>query len=115
MRVAVIGAGPSGSTAARILAAAGADVTIYEKSRWPRSKACGDGLTPTSLRELAAAKIDIKPWAAFANTIVSGPDEQTFEARWPATSADGTTMPRRDFDAALVAAARQIFQIDDEP
>jgi geranylgeranyl reductase family protein len=105
MRVAVIGAGPSGAAAARVLARAGADVRIYEKSAWPRAKACGDGLTPASLRELRDAGVAIAPWAAFGKTVVSGPDEQLFDARWPANHADGTTMPRRAFDALLVAEA----------
>jgi geranylgeranyl reductase family protein len=105
MRVAVVGAGPSGASAARELAKAGATVTIFEKSAWPRAKACGDGLTPSSLDELNARGIALDPWAAFAKTIVSGPDEQTFDARWPALHANGTTMPRRTFDALLVDSA----------
>ena len=38
MRVAVIGAGPAGSTAARLLAAGGAEVTLFEARRLPRAK-----------------------------------------------------------------------------
>lgn len=105
MRVAVVGAGPSGASAARELAKAGASVTIYEKSSWPRAKPCGDGLTPATLRELRSAAIPIAPWAAFDKTIVSGPDEQLFDARWPADQADGTTMRRLEFDALLVEHA----------
>lgn len=35
-QVAVIGAGPAGSTAARLLAVRGADVTLFEARRLPR-------------------------------------------------------------------------------
>jgi len=37
----VIGAGPAGSTAARLLAQAGWSVALVEKSVFPRRKVCG--------------------------------------------------------------------------
>lgn len=49
-RVAVVGAGPAGSTAARLLAARGADVALFEARRLPRPKLCGGGLTPKAQR-----------------------------------------------------------------
>ena len=50
--VIVVGAGPGGSAAARYLASEGFDVIALEKSRFPREKVCGDGLTPRAVREL---------------------------------------------------------------
>lgn len=50
--VIVIGAGPGGAAAARYLATEGFDVIALEKSRFPREKVCGDGLTPRAVREL---------------------------------------------------------------
>lgn len=59
--VLVAGAGPAGSTAARILAARGVRVAVLEKSgAWPRDKVCGGGLTGRALRELG---LDIRPVA----------------------------------------------------
>ena len=49
-RVAVVGAGPAGSTAARLLAEQGAEVGLFEALRLPRPKTCGGGLTPKAQR-----------------------------------------------------------------
>lgn len=50
--VAVIGAGPAGSTCAYRLARAGARVLLIDKARFPRDKPCGGGLTLRAVREL---------------------------------------------------------------
>ena len=52
MNVLIVGAGPAGSTAAYYLAQAGIDVTVLEKTSFPREKVCGDGLTPRAVREI---------------------------------------------------------------
>lgn len=50
--VLVVGAGPAGSAAAAVLAAAGVDVLLVDRSTFPRAKVCGDGITPGALRAL---------------------------------------------------------------
>src|SRR5579864_7417307 len=50
--VAVIGAGPAGSTAAYRLARAGARVLIVDRSHFPRDKPCGGGVTGRAARLL---------------------------------------------------------------
>jgi geranylgeranyl reductase family protein len=50
--VAVIGAGPAGSTAAYRLARAGANVLLVDKARFPRDKPCGGGVTLRAARLL---------------------------------------------------------------
>lgn len=50
--VVVVGAGPAGSTAARMLAMGGARVCLVDKARFPRSKPCGGALSPRALRQL---------------------------------------------------------------
>jgi geranylgeranyl reductase family protein len=50
--VAVIGAGPAGSTAAYRLASAGARVLLVDKARFPRDKPCGGGVTGRAARLL---------------------------------------------------------------
>ena len=48
----VVGAGPAGSTAAYRLASGGARVLLVDKTRFPRDKPCGGGLTMRAIREL---------------------------------------------------------------
>jgi geranylgeranyl reductase family protein len=50
--VAVIGAGPAGSTAAHVLASAGAAVLLTDKAVFPRDKPCGGGVTLRGARLL---------------------------------------------------------------
>src|SRR5579872_4367425 len=50
--VLVAGAGPAGSTVALLLARAHASVRIFERSAFPRTKACGEYLSPRTVRLL---------------------------------------------------------------
>src|SRR6266487_1940631 len=50
--VAVVGAGPAGSTASYHLARARARVLLLDKARFPRDKPCGGGLTTRAVRQL---------------------------------------------------------------
>jgi menaquinone-9 beta-reductase len=50
--VLVVGAGPSGASAAYWLATLGHRVVVVDKKRFPRDKTCGDGLTPRAVRQL---------------------------------------------------------------
>ena len=52
--VVVVGAGPAGSMAAYQLARLGWTVALLDRSRFPRDKACGDGLTRIAVRQLQA-------------------------------------------------------------
>lgn len=56
--VIVAGAGPAGSTAARLLAGRGARVLLLDRQRFPRDKPCGGGVT---LRAAALQDIDLSP------------------------------------------------------
>jgi geranylgeranyl reductase family protein len=50
--VAIIGGGPSGATAARVLAAAGHEVLVLERCPSPRDKPCGGALRPGVLSNI---------------------------------------------------------------
>lgn len=56
--VIVAGAGPAGSTAARLLAGRGASVLLLDKHGFPRDKPCGGGVT---LRAAAVQGVDLAP------------------------------------------------------
>ena len=53
--VIVVGAGPAGSTAARVAAEAGARVLLLDRARFPRYKTCGGGITGFSLKAMPDA------------------------------------------------------------
>ena len=56
--VLVVGAGPAGTAAARVLAAADHRVVVVDKAVFPRDKCCGDGLTTLALRELETLQFE---------------------------------------------------------
>ena len=63
--VAIVGAGPAGSSAAIELARRGRSVVLFEKERFPRDKVCGEFLSPEAMEDLArwgvAARIAAEP------------------------------------------------------
>src|SRR5437868_15542451 len=54
---AIIGAGPAGSAAARLLAQAGWRVALVEKSEFPRRKVCGEFISATTMPVLEACGV----------------------------------------------------------
>ncbi|MFH8369594.1 geranylgeranyl reductase family protein [Streptomyces sp. NPDC018031] len=107
--VIVVGAGPAGSSTAYHLAAHGLRVLLLEKSRLPREKVCGDGLTPRAVRQLLRMGVDITADGWQRNRglrLVSG--RTRLECDWPESTRYpdfGLTRTREDFDALLAARA----------
>ncbi len=106
----VVGAGPGGSAAAHYLAREGFDVVVLEKSRFPRDKVCGDGLTPRAVRELGLMGISTPPEGGWLKNrgirIVGG--GHRIEFPWPETRtypSYGLTCPRSRLDQALARHA----------
>ena len=110
--VIVVGAGPAGSTTAYYLAQAGLDVLLLEKSRFPREKVCGDGLTPRGVRALVAMGISVSEqdgWVRNKGLRVIGAG-QRLELPWPELSSYpgyGLVRPRTDLDQMLARRAQQ--------
>jgi geranylgeranyl reductase family protein len=110
--VAVVGAGPGGSTTAYYLAQSGLDVLLVEKSAFPREKVCGDGLTPRAVKALVAMGVDTDPeqgWIRNKGLRVIGGGVR-LQLRWPdlASFPDyGLVRPRLDLDAVLARQAQK--------
>ncbi len=67
--VLVIGAGPGGSAAARLLSQAGRRVALVEKAEFPRRKVCGEFISDTSLPVLEACGV-AAPFLAAAGPVI---------------------------------------------
>jgi menaquinone-9 beta-reductase len=110
--VIVVGAGPAGSTTAFYLAQAGLDVLLLEKSKFPREKVCGDGLTPRAVKALAGLGIDFSEqngWLRNKGLRVIGAGHR-MEVPWPELSSYpgyGLVRTRADFDQTLAHRAQQ--------
>jgi menaquinone-9 beta-reductase len=109
--VIVVGAGPSGSTAAYYLAQAGLNVLLLEKSRFPRDKVCGDGLTPRAVKSLVAMGVDVSEEAGWLRNkglrVIGG--GMRLELDWPELSSYpgyGLVRPRSSLDEQLARRAQ---------
>jgi geranylgeranyl reductase family protein len=103
VRVAIVGAGPAGGAAAIALARAGADVTIFEKSKWPRPKTCGDGVTPDGIALLASLGVALpESTVRCPDATVVAPRGARVVGRW---NGNATVIARLELDAAIVAVA----------
>ena len=107
MEVLVIGAGPAGATAARALARAGVTVRLLDRSKFPRNKPCGGGISLRVLSRFpylddALARI---PTHRVSRLYLEGPDGDStvIHSRQPAA----LMIRRVEFDALLVSLARE--------
>jgi flavin-dependent dehydrogenase len=57
----IVGGGPAGLAAALALRRRGVKVTVADARRPPIDKACGEGIMPDSLRDLAALGVELTP------------------------------------------------------
>jgi menaquinone-9 beta-reductase len=108
--VVVIGGGPAGSAAAIRLARAGRDVTLVDRARFPRDKACGDGLTTGALRLLEGLGLEprrVASWQRVDDVVVRGPAGHEVSFPLPRGRGMYAAVARRiDLDAALLDEAR---------
>nr|WP_234789270.1 menaquinone reductase [Mycolicibacterium monacense] len=106
--VVVVGAGPAGSAAAAWAARAGRDVLVIDSARFPRDKACGDGLTPRAVAELE--RLGLGPWLdtriRHRGLRMSG-FGAAVEVAWPGPSfpSTGSAVPRTELDDRIRSVA----------
>jgi flavin-dependent dehydrogenase len=111
----IVGAGPSGSTAAILLAQAGWSVALIEKQRFPRRKVCGECIAASNLPLLDALGI------GDAFTAVAGPElrrvallcgAQSVSAALPASEDAkhpwGRALGREHLDVLLLQRAKAV-------
>jgi geranylgeranyl reductase family protein len=107
--VLVIGAGPGGSAAAYHLARHGIDVTLVERTRFPREKVCGDGLTPRGVAAMRRMGIDPdEPGFEKVRGLRVHSRRDTIELPFPELTSwpdFGVVRTRHDFDALLAERA----------
>lgn len=108
----VVGAGPAGATLAIHAARAGMHVTLIERARHPRPKACAEYASPRIVEELAHAGVPVTAWRAAAVplegmrlVIDGGGFDVRYATRRGRRSAWG--LDRRAFDALLAAEAER--------
>ena len=110
--VIIVGAGPAGSTTAFYLAQAGLDVLVLEKSRFPREKVCGDGLTPRAVKALVGMGISVGEqdgWVRNKGLRVIGAGKR-MELAWPELASYpgyGLVRGRTDLDQTLARRAEK--------
>jgi geranylgeranyl reductase family protein len=110
--VIVVGAGPAGATTAFYLAQSGLDVLLLDKSRFPREKVCGDGLTPRAVKTLVGMGISVSEqdgWVRNKGLRVIGAGKR-LELPWPELATYpgyGLVRTRLDLDETLARRAQQ--------
>ncbi|MCW1957799.1 MAG: geranylgeranyl reductase family protein [Mycobacterium sp.] len=106
--VVVVGAGPSGSSAAAWACRAGLEVLVIDASEFPRDKACGDGLTPRAVVELQ--RLGLGDWLdgriRHHGLRLTGFGGEV-EVPWPGPSfpAASSAVPRTELDDRIRKAA----------
>jgi geranylgeranyl reductase family protein len=108
--VAVVGAGPAGTSAAITLARAGRSVVVLDRATFPRDKCCGDGLTTGALRELEALGLqpaEVPSWQPVDDVVVRSPSGREVTFPLPRGRGRYAVVARRiELDAALVRLTR---------
>jgi flavin-dependent dehydrogenase len=109
-RVAIVGAGPAGSTAGFCLASSGHEVTLFDRAAFPRPKTCGDWITEGAVEALAAAGLPASELeqaaterALLTGSLLASPRGQTSEVRH---TRRAYCIPRLLFDDILFRRAR---------
>jgi geranylgeranyl reductase family protein len=105
--VLIVGAGPAGSSAALRLAREGCDVIVLERARFPRTKVCGEYLSPGACAALAELEL-LVPVTAEAHVLrriqLAGFGTDLVSLRLPGAGA--LSLARSRFDEMLLAAAQ---------
>ena len=114
--VLIVGGGPAGAATGYFLAAAGVDVSLVDRARFPRAKPCAEYLSPQASRVLdamgALATIERSGAAQLAGMIVRAPSGERIHGEFAARHGfsgfrdRGLALRRDRLDAILLDRAR---------
>ena len=104
--IAIIGAGPAGTTCALALKSSGLNVALIDKSTFPRDKICGDAIPSPSFKamqqfapELAAQMLDFQETNFIKTSKIIAPNGKSMSFNWVLKAYN---CPRLDFDNQLL-------------
>ena len=110
--VAIVGAGPAGSSLAICLHKSGLKVALIDKSTFPRDKICGDAISPDVVNQLgkmqlgtkeAFMALDKKIWCNAVRFV--SPNYHAVDLKLNEEGVNGYVSPRIDFDSFLYKQA----------
>lgn len=111
-RIAVVGGGPAGATCARLLARAGASVTLFE-ARPSQEKPCGGGVPARTLREFPELTHPSLPRRVATEVLLFGPSDAQVRLTlrggihlFRRQELDSFLRARAEFEGAQVVLAR---------
>lgn len=109
--VAVIGAGPAGSTLAALLASRGASVALIDRDAFPRDKLCGEFLSYDALPIVELLGVDVADAPLVQHCrVVSRHSRYEFELPHAARGVSRSTLDDRLFRAAVRKGATAITE-----
>jgi geranylgeranyl reductase family protein len=110
--VVIVGGGPAGSSAACTIAKSGLSVLLIDKSKFPRDKCCGDGLTTMALRlseELGLDILNLDSLRTVDEAVIHFPSGRREVFPLPREGLFAAVVPRAEYDLALIELARELM------